>query len=467
MKKIFTLFCFVAIIANAHAQPGGQWVPQGENLLTNDYGTNDISVVDENIVWTVACKTNFSTYTFEDCLLLRTIDGGENWTFVDVSGLVFTFIVGVHAISETTAWITTCDGDANQKSIHKTTDGGDTWVAQYSEEVPPNRLFPPAVKFTDEQTGFFIDIWGKASGRTADGGMTWETSDLFTNEAENLFFYWGQLSQQNWWDVKGDTIWWGTSRYIARSINGGVDWEYFFTNLPQNNPIQAIAFNPEGLGLAISDQQTILGYTSISETVVLRSEDFGATWTPLPNVPFPMSIITYIPGTENSFIGVSGEWFTFSEQLGEYVSAFTPDGGETWQMLDQGIARNAIRFASPSLGWAGRVEDFDYGAINPAIFKWEGDLNTDAKEFLKEVNIGVNPNPFTGQTLLEFELNNNTQPVEITITDVLGKVIQTFRFEKPNSGFNRKLLNIEAPAGLLFLTLKQGDGLKTIKLVKQ
>jgi photosystem II stability/assembly factor-like uncharacterized protein len=465
MKKRFTLFLLAAVLAGAHAQQNGQWIPKGNDLLSNEYGTNDISVVDENIVWTVTCKTNPATYTYEDCRLLHSTDAGETWTDIDLSGLDLAFVVGVQAISEDTAWIGACT-TTNHKKIYKTTDGGDSWIQQYDVDVSSNYLYPPSIKFVNGQKGFFIDVLGALAGKTEDGGNTWVTNDLLTYDPP-IFIYWSELAPQNWWDVKGDTLWWGNSHYIARSVNGGADWEYYFTNLPEMNPIQTIVFTPDGLGLAISDQQTISGFMAIHETVVLRSEDFGATWTRLPNVPFPMSIIAHIPGTESGFVGVSGEWFTYGEQLGEYVSAFTLDGGNTWQIMDEGIARNAVRFASPSVGWAGRVDNFDYGDDNPVLFKWEGDLSTATTEILNNDYIRVHPNPFIGQTLLEFELSDNTQPVEIAIANVLGSVIQAFRLEKPNTGFNQLPLNIEAPAGLLLLTLRQGEASKTVKLVKE
>jgi len=77
------------------------------------------------------------------------------------------------------------------------------------------------------------------------------------------------------------------------------------------------------------------------------------------------------------------------------------------------------------------------------------------------------PNPFTDQTLLEFELKDHTLPVEIVVSDILGRTLKSFRLEKPNAGVNQLPLTMDAPAGLLLLTLKQGKGIKTIRLVKQ
>lgn len=81
--------------------------------------------------------------------------------------------------------------------------------------------------------------------------------------------------------------------------------------------------------------------------------------------------------------------------------------------------------------------------------------------------IKLYPNPFTDQTLLEFELKDHSQPVEITITDVIGRQLSTLSLKTPNAGINQIPITVNAPAGLLVLTLQQGTGVKTVRLVKQ
>jgi photosystem II stability/assembly factor-like uncharacterized protein len=465
MKKLFTLLLLTfSIFITTHAQQSGRWIPQGENLLSADYTTYDISAVNEQVVWALMCKTAASGDP-DSCKVIRSIDGGVNWATIDLNNLAISYAVGIFALNDTMAWITAGNKTPSQRKIFRTKDGGNSWQEQYAVATSPSSIWAPAVKFENEQKGFFIDVWGRKSGRTINGGENWTTSDLFPTGSAT--WYWGQLAQENWWDIKGDTLWWGTSQFISRSIDGGSNWNRINTNLPEKNTIQSIKFNKSGLGLAISDVvTTISGIPAIEETVILRSENFGETWNRLPNVPFPMSILTYIPGTENSFIGVSGQWFAYGEQIGKYTSAFTADGGNTWTLIDQGIARNAIDFVSPTVGWAGRVENFNYGSSNPVIFKWEGSLSTSAKDIIKDDFIRVNPNPFTTHALLEFELKDNTLPIEITVTDILGKTIKSFNLDKPNAGINQIPLTLDAPAGVFLLLLRQGNHVQTLKMIK-
>lgn len=94
---------------------------------------------------------------------------------------------------------------------------------------------------------------------------------------------------------------------------------------------------------------------------------------------------------------------------------------------------------------------------------------TTATNKIKDITTQINlyPNPFTTQALLEFELKDNTLPVEIVVSDVLGRTIKSWNLETPNAGMNQVPLTIDAPSGLLLLTLRQGNGVKTIKMIKR
>ncbi len=114
------------------------------------------------------------------------------------------------------------------------------------------------------------------------------------------------------------------------------------------------------------------------------------------------------------------------------------------------------------------MPDFYYGTSNPAIFKWEGNVSTGIDNTsLNNVNLRVSPNPFSQQSLLEFELEDSNTPIEITIADLLGRTIFTQTIKRPNAGINQIPLHLTCPSGLLSLGLKQGQGVKTLKILKQ
>lgn len=228
MKKIFIISIIVLFaITNVIAQrppgepPLGRWIPQGENLLSSDYGTYDISAVNEDIVWALMCKTSATTGVPYSCSVIRSVDAGASWKVIDLSNLSISYAVGIFALNKNVAWITAGNETPAERKIFKTTDGGDNWVEQYTTTAPQNQIWAPTVKFLNEQEGVFIDVFGNKSGRTIDGGNTWTTSTLYSTGNS---WFWGQLAQENWWDIKGDTLWWGTSQFISRSTDGGDTW---------------------------------------------------------------------------------------------------------------------------------------------------------------------------------------------------------------------------------------------------
>ncbi len=465
MKKQFILIWLgIFSAAFAIAQSNGKWIPLGNDLLSSDYTTYDISASGENVVWSLLCKGGYFNDPF-DCKVIRSTDGGKTWKVIDLNTKIASnaYAVGIFALNDSTAWLTVGILSPSQRRIYKTSDGGENWSVQYAVTAPSGRTWPPAVQFVNSQKGYFIDVFGNASGKTEDGGVTWKTSSPLTLSGS---WIWGQVAQKNWWDVKGDTIWWGTSQFILKSTNGGTSWKSFFPSFPDQNTIQSVKFAPNGAGLATSDVKNVNGFGGIVETVLLQSQNFGETWSRLPNFTSPLSVITYVPGTEKTFVGVSGSWYPFNFQTGKYVSAITQDGGISWKLIDQGIARNAVEFTSPSTGWAGRMEKFAYGAGNPAIFKWEGDLTTQTIDIFHDNHLQANPNPFTAETRLEFDLIDATLPVALEVADVTGKVLHAEVFDKLNPGLNQIPLRFNAPRGILLVTLKQGQGVQTIKVVK-
>jgi len=289
-------------------------------------------------------------------------------------------------------------------------------------------LWGPVLKFIDENRGYYAGIWTNRSGKTSDGGHTWTDNSLglgtfFSDE------YWGTVCPQNWLEVKGDTLWFGTSKRIVRSLNGGMSWENHFPEFPGNNMISSIAFNDSGHGLAISDVNFDLPMDDsfLDFTIAWKSEDYGANWELLPNIEFPLTVITQVPGRDKSFVAISGSWQWFDPQSQlSWASAYTTDGGETWTEIDRGIPYNSLAFASVNAGWAGAIGSYDYGFApgeKPAVFKWEG-FPSSAGHTQVEPKITLSPNPATDILRVQFP-ETITQPIEVSLFSLSGKWIKS------------------------------------------
>ncbi|MGB4843096.1 MAG: oxidoreductase, partial [Ferruginibacter sp.] len=101
----------------------------------------------------------------------RSVDGGENWTWMTVKGFEKNDFRDIEAFDKNTAIIM---GIASPAYILKTTDGGENWKVVY--ENKDTSMFMDAMEFWNEQSGIVIGdpIGDKIFiARTFDGGETW------------------------------------------------------------------------------------------------------------------------------------------------------------------------------------------------------------------------------------------------------------------------------------------------------
>jgi photosystem II stability/assembly factor-like uncharacterized protein len=237
--------------------------------------TNALAVhaLNANVVWIAA----------EDGSLLRTTNGGADWTRVELGitanlralaqvggtgwavgdgGIVRkTSNQGASWIAQTPGTLRTLRGVSVFDADHAwavgdggiviaTSDGGATWrIAQTSAA----RLH--AVYFIDELAGLAVGQGG-AILATSDGGQTW------ANAASGTSAHLRALA------VFGTTLAWaaGQSGTIARSVDGGATW------LPCNTPSGATLY-----AIAFRDQNE--GWAAGQGGVVLHTTDGGANWS--------------------------------------------------------------------------------------------------------------------------------------------------------------------------------------------
>jgi photosystem II stability/assembly factor-like uncharacterized protein len=461
MKKLFTLLLFIAIFAIVHAQQPGTWQSSGSNIQATPRTIFSVSVVDSSVIWGISAHPALGVAARE---FTRTIDGGITWQsgIIDASnGGAFTAL-SICAINANIAWvIMTNVPSQNQGRIYKTTDGGQTWIQQTGSFNNSGNAIT-SIHFFDENNGITSGSPGTGNAAvdslriwlTANGGNTWERiskSQLPTTlPGEGIWL----TSGSGAYDASGDTIWFGTRRgRVWRSINKGRTWNAFSTGIDKE--LYSVAFRDSKNGIVTSER---LG---------LRTKDGGVTWE---TVTFPSTIdygyyqIEDIPGTAGGYVLI---YEGSSSYYNNFKMVYTLDNGNTWSNLDVPNGMWSVDFISPKQGWGGaRI----LSSTNGGVYRWAGNFGiTTATSEATDITtqIKLYPNPFTDRTVLEFELKDNTLPVEIIVTDVLGRTIKAWNLEKPNSGLNQLLLNIDASAGLLFLTLRQGAGVKTVKMIKQ
>ena len=122
-----------------------------------------LSVVSDKVVWVSGSNGTVG----------KSIDGGDNWTWMTVKGYEKTDFRDIEAFNDKTAIIMGIDEPAY---ILKTTDGGTTWNVVYENKT--KGMFLDAMAFWNEMSGIAIGdpIDNKIFiARTFDGGKTWRT----------------------------------------------------------------------------------------------------------------------------------------------------------------------------------------------------------------------------------------------------------------------------------------------------
>src|SRR5262249_61570438 len=133
MKLCSSLALLVAMAANA------QW--ERVNVSTSA-SLRGLSVVSQNVIWASG----------SDGTIMRTGDGGRNWSVITVPGAEKLDFRGIRAFDEKTAVIISSGpAEKGQARIYRTLDSGKTWKRGF-EEKSAGVLFG-AIAFWDRKRG--------------------------------------------------------------------------------------------------------------------------------------------------------------------------------------------------------------------------------------------------------------------------------------------------------------------------
>ncbi|MEK7254171.1 MAG: T9SS type A sorting domain-containing protein [Bacteroidota bacterium] len=337
-----------------------KWQPLGHGLLPTGYALYGISVVSENVIWAVA---DVDTATIPPVpaghliKVIKTTDGGLNWSVYDVEESVGRVSWNVEAVDDKTAWLTTQDlGSGLGRALYKTEDGGETWT---------QKLFHRAggvfVRALDESHIYCQN--GRFAGWSEDGGETWtlDTLEAYAADEFNVLY-----SGNNMAAAVGDTVWVGTTKgRVCRATNFGNTIELIDIDTSAEFEIVNVAFNDHLHGMLQS-----LNPTDFTARLHITS-DGGATWQLAASQPPPDGRnynIAALPGIAGAFVLIQDP---YSTMMSNEVNAFyTLDFGNTLNLVEPATGTsNSVDFISPTKGWAtaGLIVDEN----TPAFFKWE------------------------------------------------------------------------------------------------
>jgi photosystem II stability/assembly factor-like uncharacterized protein len=248
-------------------------------------------------------------------LLMRTTDGGQTWTRIDVSG------IPDHEGLRSVAFVTATSGVAvSSTQLYRTSDAGLHWsrlpVGDHS--TGPNTW--SFVRALDAVHLLAVDLQGNVLG-SDDGGATWtsrtSTRPIVADGNGEMAFAdstFGML-------VTGDG-------YIQRTTDAGATWTTVYT------PPSFDCFNDVAV---VSRSVAVVADCAGS---LMRTTDGGTTWTQVRDVIRGPAWVTF--SDANNGIATDSKFFSGTSA---HTFQRTRDGGATWQ--DVNVPSTTFNFGKP------------------------------------------------------------------------------------------------------------------------
>lgn len=127
---------------------------------------------------------------FQPAYIIKSTDSGDSWTFIDM-GEYASALIEVLFIDENTGYAG--GGNDDGGTILKTMDGGETWEEIYNSGIPGELVWKLQILYSNPDVMFgavqsINPLPGKLA-KSLDGGKTWSTQDVVTDNPEESESY--------------------------------------------------------------------------------------------------------------------------------------------------------------------------------------------------------------------------------------------------------------------------------------
>jgi photosystem II stability/assembly factor-like uncharacterized protein len=300
-------------------------------------GFEDVYFVDENRGWLADVGGS----------ILRTTDGGANWERVYVASGIFPQAVGF--ATPDIGWL----GNVNfsnlppEAPLYETLDGGESWHDVSARIDGPVAAGLSGIFVLDRDNIFAV---GRFMGpaffmRSNDGGATWKSSDLapLANGLVDVHFF----DRSNGIAVGGVGENPGVFQTVVlRTEDGGASWRQVYRSQTEGTNAWKISFPTPSIGYVSTEGRAYLfsPENRAADGIVLKTEDGGRTWREIAvGAVGPFGNMLWGVG----FISADTGWVA-----AERVIYRTNDGGLSWSESTFGESVNRIRFLPSRMGHA-------------------------------------------------------------------------------------------------------------------
>lgn len=319
------------------------WTPQTSGVTARLRG---VSAVSDKVAWASGANGT----------LLRTEDAGATWTtLTPPAGAGRLDFRDIDAIDARTAYALSI-GAGPSSRIYKTTDAGDHWTLQFTNDDP--KAFFDAMAFWDASSG--IAVSDSVDGHfviltTTNGGAAWTRvpdaalppalpdEGAFAASGTNVF-------------VRGNDVWFGTgaaaTARVLHSRDRGRTWTIAATPLASgaSSGIYSIAFRDAQHGVVVGGDYS--KETQALDNVAVTS-DGGTTWTVVKGRGLSgfRSVVKYVPNAARTLIAIGPQGADISTDDGRTWTPFGSMGFDTFSFAP----RAPIGWGAGARGTIGRL----------------------------------------------------------------------------------------------------------------
>ena len=350
-----------------------------------------------------------------------TDDGGKTWNLnFCATGTVFSSFF----VNEYTGFAIASDGQSYRTWIYKTVNRGNSWSnVNYSEADSTDFIYEgSAIYFINELIGWVAGCYysiedeseSAALFGTNDGGESWEIVWKLPNTDES--WYW-----LNSIHVINSTVWAvGKSGLIVTSVSPD---SFRVVNANTDLPLNKVFFSDEQHGWITG------GYLNDQDfqSILLKTNNWGQAWDELRFDKYLINDIYFLDSLHG--------WVVGSDTSDTGMILETINGGDNWVVQVEGLSAplNALHFKD-GYGWVvggnGLVLRTEDGST------WIDEKND--KVYPDKFSLSQNyPNPFNPKTVIRYTVGaHHDAPlhVELAIYNLLGQKVATLVSKKQQAG---------------------------------